>query len=64
MAIAWNENQAIGYYHLLDGPLETALQACDRPREILRFYVDSRWHGAGVEAALTSLRLEQTIKRI
>ena len=49
--IAWVENQPAGFLHLLNGKVEPSI-AGEKPIEILRLYVDSRWHGKGVGAAL------------
>ncbi|MEK7355384.1 MAG: GNAT family N-acetyltransferase [Bdellovibrionota bacterium] len=49
--IAWIENQSAGFLHLLAGTPDSAVTG-PKPIEILRLYVDSRWHGKGVGAAL------------
>lgn len=51
ISIAWVENTAAGFYHLLDGHLDESVTG-ERPIEILRLYVDSFWHGKGVGPAL------------
>ena len=49
--IAWIENRAAGFFHLLKGNPDPSVKG-PKPIEILRLYVDSRWHGKGVGAAL------------
>jgi GNAT superfamily N-acetyltransferase len=45
-----------GYAQLREGPAPACVTGPD-PIELLRFYVDRRWHGQGIAAAL----MEQTI---
>jgi GNAT superfamily N-acetyltransferase len=40
-----------GYAQLRDGPAPACVTGAE-PIELLRFYVDSRWHGQGIAAAL------------
>ncbi len=49
--IAWIGDQAAGYLHLLKGTPDPCVTGAS-PMEILRLYVDSRWHGKGVGAEL------------
>ena len=45
------EGQLAGYAQLRDGPPPACVTGAD-PIELLRFYVDRRWHGQGVAGAL------------
>jgi diamine N-acetyltransferase len=45
-----------GYAQLREGPVPASVTGPD-PIELLRFYVDSKWHGQGIAVAL----MEQTI---
>src|SRR6187402_2405394 len=47
-----------GYSQLRDGPAPACVTGAD-PIELLRFYVDRRWHGQGVAGAL----MAQTLAR-
>lgn len=49
--IAWSGKEAAGYAHLLEGEADASVRG-PRPVELLRLYVDKRWHGKGVAAAL------------
>ncbi|MES2964177.1 MAG: GNAT family N-acetyltransferase [Bdellovibrionota bacterium] len=50
--IAWSENQPAGFLHLLmNGETDPSVKG-ERPIELLRLYVDSKWHGHGAGAAL------------
>jgi len=49
--IAWSENTAAGFLHLMKSAPDPSVTG-PKPIEILRLYVDSRWHGKGVGAAL------------
>ncbi|MFL5814064.1 MAG: GNAT family N-acetyltransferase [Bdellovibrionia bacterium] len=51
IAIAWEGNVAAGFFHLAKSAPDPSV-AGPHPVEILRLYVDSRWHGKGVGAAL------------
>ncbi|MBX2989023.1 MAG: GNAT family N-acetyltransferase [Bdellovibrionaceae bacterium] len=55
--IAWFAGTAVGFLHLLKGQPDPSVQG-PKPLEILRLYVDSRWHGKGVGAAL----MERSLK--
>ncbi len=57
IAIAWIGTTAVGFYHLFLGPADPAVKGT-KPIELLRLYVDSRWHGKGVGAALMEECLE------
>jgi diamine N-acetyltransferase len=57
IAIAWIGTTAVGFYHLLLGPPDPAVKGA-KPIEILRLYVDSKWHGKGVAAALMERCIE------
>ena len=57
IAIAWTGTTAVGFYHLFLGPPDPAVKGT-KPIELLRLYVDSRWHGKGVGAALMEKSLE------
>jgi len=45
------EGTLAGYAQLRDGPAPRSITGAD-PIEILRFYVDSRWHGRGIAGSL------------
>ena len=49
--IAWIDKRPAGFFHLLTNSTEPSIKSA-KPIEILRLYVDSRWHGKGVGAAL------------
>ena len=49
--IAWVEGVPAGYLHLLVGNSDPSITG-EKPIEILRLYVDARWHGKGVGAIL------------
>lgn len=51
IAIAWIEDQAVGFLHLLKGPADPSVTGV-KPIEILRIYADARWHGKGVGVSL------------
>jgi len=51
IAIAWVRNVAAGFYHLFEGVPDASVTG-PRPIEILRLYVDSRFHGKGIGPAL------------
>lgn len=55
--IAWIENEPAGFLHLLKGKPDPAV-AGEKPLEVLRLYVDSRWHGKGAGVALINRCLE------
>ena len=57
IAIAWIGTTAVGFYHLLFGPADPAVKGA-KPIELLRLYVDSKWHGKGVAAALMERCIE------
>lgn len=45
--IAWNENVAAGFFQLVNSVPDSSVSG-PKPIEILRLYVDSRWHGKGL----------------
>ena len=49
--IAWSEDQALGFLHLFKGPVDPAVKE-ENALEVLRLYVDSKWHGKNVGARL------------
>lgn len=51
IAIAWSDNQAAGFFHLLKSKPDPCVHGV-RPIELLRLYVDSRFQGKGVGFAL------------
>ncbi len=55
--IAWHESDAIGFIHLLEGPADLSVTG-PKPIEVLRLYVDARWHKKGVGASLMSHGIE------
>ena len=52
------DGRLAGYAQLRDGPAPASATGPD-PIEILRFYVDGRWHGQGIARAL----MDETFKR-
>jgi ribosomal protein S18 acetylase RimI-like enzyme len=55
--IAWVDGAAAGFLHLLKGPADASVTG-PKPIELLRLYVDARFHGKGVGAALMDRCLE------
>lgn len=55
--IAWSEDQPAGYLHLLKGEPDPSVTGA-KPVELLRLYVDSRWHGKGAGGALMERTLQ------
>jgi len=55
--IACTKNEASGFLHLFDGPVDVAVTG-NKPIEILRLYVDSKWHGKGIGPALMDRSLQ------
>jgi GNAT superfamily N-acetyltransferase len=51
IAIAWSTDVAVGFFHLAKSQPDPSITGTN-PIELLRLYVDSRWHGKGVAAAL------------
>jgi len=49
--IAWSGDRAVGFLHLMESVPDPSVIG-GKSFEILRLYVDSRWHGKGVGAAL------------
>ena len=49
--IAWIENRAVGFLHLLKGEPDPVVKG-PQPIELLLLYVDSKWHGKGIGPAL------------
>ena len=49
--IARIHGEPVGFLHLLSGPADPAVTG-SRPIELLRLYVDARFHGKGIGAAL------------
>jgi len=49
--LAEMEGRLVGYAQLRDGPAPSCVAGAD-PIEILRFYVDRRWHGQGIARTL------------
>ena len=49
--IAWMGTQAVGFMHLFQSVPDPSIRG-PKPIELLRLYVDSRWHGKGVGPAL------------
>jgi ribosomal protein S18 acetylase RimI-like enzyme len=52
------EGTLVGYAQLRDGPAPACVTG-PGPIELLRFYVDRRWHGQGIAAAL----MDETVSR-
>ena len=57
IAIAWSGNVAIGFFHLVKSAPDPSVTGA-APIELLRLYIDSRWYGKGIGAAL----MDQTIE--
>lgn len=55
--IAWSDNEPAGFLHLIKSKPDPSVLG-DIPIEILRLYVESRWHGQGVGAALMDKSIE------
>lgn len=55
--IVWINEQPSGFLHLLNGTADSSVNG-NRPIEILRLYVDSKWHGKGVGAGLMDRSLQ------
>lgn len=55
--IAWYENQPLGFLHLLNGPVDPSIKET-KAIEILRLYVDQKWHGKNIGAKLMERCLE------
>lgn len=55
--IAWDGNQAAGFLHLIESDPDPSVTG-PKPIEILRLYVDSRWQGKGLGAALMERSLQ------
>lgn len=55
--IAWSGDQAAGFLHLKRGEPDPAVLGL-APVELLRLYVDSRWQGMGLGAALLKRSLQ------
>jgi GNAT superfamily N-acetyltransferase len=51
IAIAWMGDVAVGFYHLFVSEPDPSVIG-EYPIELLRLYVDSKWHGKGVGPAL------------
>lgn len=51
IAIAWSNSEATGFLHLIESEPDPSVKG-PKPLEILRLYVDARWHGKGVGPAL------------
>jgi len=49
--LAEMEGRLVGYAQLRDGPAPSCVAGAD-PIEVLRFYVDRRWHGQGIARTL------------
>lgn len=49
--IAWVDGNPAGFIHLLDGQPEACVTG-ERPIELLRFYVEAKWHGRGLGQSL------------
>lgn len=58
--LATENDKAIGYLHLFNGPVESSVGG-PRPIEILRFYVDSPWHGTGVAHQLMEAAIQNSV---
>ena len=55
--IAWCENSAVGYFHLFKSKPDPCVTG-PKPLELLRIYVDARWHGKGVGGPLMEKAIE------
>jgi ribosomal protein S18 acetylase RimI-like enzyme len=57
LGLAFLENQIAGYFHLYAGAVDASVKGA-YPVEILRFYVDRRWHGTGLAQKLIDQAVE------
>lgn len=55
--IAWSDNRAVGFVHLAESEPDASVTG-PKPVELLRLYVDSRWHGQGIGSALMNRGIE------
>ncbi|MBX9767788.1 MAG: GNAT family N-acetyltransferase [Bdellovibrionales bacterium] len=55
--IAWDGDAPAGFLHLLKGPADASVIG-PKPIELLRLYIDSRWQGKGLGAALMNRGLQ------
>jgi len=55
--------QPAGYARLREGHPQAALPGCQRPLEIVRFYVTVEWIGRGVAARLMQACLDEAARR-
>lgn len=58
IAMAWHKDEAIGFYQLFNGIPDTAVTGL-QPIEMLRLYVDLKWHGKAVAKLLMDHAIEQ-----
>ncbi len=55
--IAWDREHAAGFLHLMKSTPDSTVVGAN-PIELLRLYVDSRWHGKGVGPSLMQRCIE------
>lgn len=55
--IAWDQKDAIGFLHLYDGDVDPSVTG-KKPIELLRLYLDSRFHGQGAGQLMMDRCLE------
>lgn len=55
--IAWDQKDAVGFLHLHDGKVDPCVKG-EKPIELLRLYLDSRFHGQGVGPLMMDRCLE------
>lgn len=55
--IAWVDNEPVGFLHIFNGKVDAAVKG-DKPIQLLKLYLDSRYHGKGAGAALMDRCLE------
>jgi GNAT superfamily N-acetyltransferase len=60
--LAEDEDHLAGYAKLLPGEVPECVQG-EAPIELVRFYVDQRWHGTGLASSLMELCLSEAKRR-
>ncbi len=58
IAIVWHAEEAIGFYHLVRGETIQCVSGT-RPIQLLKFYIDSKWHGKSVAKMLMDHCIEE-----
>lgn len=55
--IAWDNHEPVGFLHMFSGKVDPAVKG-DKPIQLLKLYLDSRFHGKGAGAKLMERCLE------